>query len=244
MLRFDSVGFSYKGSRAPALDGFSLEAEPGRVMAVLGPNGCGKSTALGIAAGWLKPSSGSFRNSGKASFLPQSERLAYAFTCLEYASFGRAPHLAWLGTPGPRDRELALAALARVGMEGKAGTPITALSGGELQLVRIARALAQDSPWMILDEPTDMLDPGHAVTVGSTIVALAAAGTGILLSTHDLAFALSVVDEAALVKDGRVLATGPAAGILDPARLGGLYGVPFGMATVPAPLHAAAGAGR
>ncbi|HAE23686.1 MAG TPA: ABC transporter ATP-binding protein, partial [Spirochaetaceae bacterium] len=155
MLRFRTVSYRYKGEKTYALSDFSLSAQPGRVTALLGPNGSGKSTALGIAAGWLVPVGGSIEREGRVAFLPQMERLAFSFSCLEYVTFGRAPHLPYLGIPGGQDANLAREALARVGMAEKADKRVTALSGGELQLVRLARALVQEALWTVLDEPTD-----------------------------------------------------------------------------------------
>jgi iron complex transport system ATP-binding protein len=114
---------------------------------------------------------------------------------------------------------------------------ITALSGGELQLVRIARALAQEAAYVLLDEPSDMLDPAHAASIGDAIRRLTASGVGVLFSTHDLALALACADEAALMRSGRLVASGPTAEALDCEVLGELYGTPFGLTSLPTPLH-------
>ncbi len=235
-MEYIRVSYCYKGEPKAALAEFSLTVPAGKVVALLGPNGSGKSTALGIGASWLKPTGGSFAASGGRAFLPQTERLAFSFSCLEYVVFGRAPHLPYLAVPTSRDRDIAATALQTVGMEDKANRRITTLSGGELQLVRIARALAQEAPFMILDEPTDMLDPAHVVAVGQAICAIAAAGGGVLLSTHDIAFALAVADSVALLKDGFLMATGPAATTLTSENLAALYGVPFSVKAVPTPV--------
>ncbi|TFG81698.1 MAG: ABC transporter ATP-binding protein [Spirochaetales bacterium] len=240
MLEFLDVDYRYKGEITKALSGFNFSAEAGQVNAVLGPNGSGKSTALGIAAGWLKPTAGSFHSDGQVAYLPQSERLAFSFSALEYVTFGRAPHLPYLGIPGGRDRALARKALARVGMDAHADKRVTALSGGELQLVRLARALVQEASWAILDEPTDMLDPAHVIAVGDAIRDIVRTGGGVLLSTHDIAFALAVADIAVLLKDGSVATCGPARETLIPDRLSALYGVPFALETTPAPRHSTA----
>lgn len=234
-MLYDGVSYRYRGEPADALTDLTLEVAPGGVTALLGPNGSGKSTALGLGADWLKASSGRVDRRGGAAFLPQSERLAFSFSCLEYVCFGRAPHLPYLAVPGDGDRDKALAALAAVGMEAKASRLITAISGGELQLVRIARALAQEAPFAILDEPTDMLDPAHVASVAAVLRRLAASGVGILLSTHDLAFALAVADRAALLKGGRLLRAGPTAEVLTCDGLSELYGTPFRMVPVPVP---------
>ena len=190
-MQFEGVTYRYPGERTDAVSGFSLTVTSGSVTALLGPNGSGKSTVLGMGAGWLRPGSGVVHRQGGVAFLPQTERLAFGFTCLEYVLFGRAPHLPYLGLPGYEEADKAMAALQAVGMDHKSGRRITALSGGELQLVRLARALAQDASWVLLDEPTDMLDPAHIAAVGVTIRRLVAGGVGVMLSTHDIGFALS-----------------------------------------------------
>ena len=235
-MEYKRVSYTYKGESKAALSEFSLIVPAGKVVALLGPNGSGKSTALGIGASWLKPVSGDFAASGGRAFLPQTERLAFSFSCLEYVVFGRAPHLPYLAVPTSRDHDIAAAALQAVGMADKTHRRITALSGGELQLVRIARALAQEAPFMILDEPTDMLDPAHVVAVGQAIRAIAEAGGGVLMSTHDIAFALSVADSVALLKNGFLMATGPADSTLTSENLAALYGVPFSVKAVPTPV--------
>ena len=235
-MEYNRVSYRYKGEPKAALSEFSLTVPAGKVVALLGPNGSGKSTALGIGASWLKPVGGNFSASGGRAFLPQTERLAFSFSCLEYVVFGRAPHLSYLAVPTTRDSNLAAAALQTVGMADKTHRRITALSGGELQLVRIARALVQEAPFMILDEPTDMLDPAHIVAIGQAIRSIAGAGGGVLLSTHDIAFALSVADSVALLKDGLLMATGPVAATLTNENLAALYGVPFKVIAVPTPV--------
>jgi iron complex transport system ATP-binding protein len=239
-MEYTRVSYTYKGESKAALSEFSLKVPAGKVVALLGPNGSGKSTALGIGASWLKPVSGAFAASGGRAFLPQTERLAFSFSCLEYVVFGRAPHLPYLAVPTSRDHDIAAAALQTVGMADKTQRRITALSGGELQLVRIARALAQEAPFMILDEPTDMLDPAHVVAVGQAMRAIAEAGGGVLMSTHDIAFALSVADSVALLKDGHLMATGPADSTLTSENLAALYGVPFSVKAVPTPVFGGA----
>jgi len=237
MLELDGVSYRYRGGAAPALDAFSMVVRPGGVVAILGPNGSGKSTALGVAAGWLEPYGGSVRRTGQAAFLPQSERLAFAFTCLEYVAFGRAPHMPYLAVPRGRDEHLALDALERVGMGAAAARAVTALSGGELQLVRFARVLVQESACVLLDEPTDMLDPAHVAAVAAIVADMRKRGNAVAFSTHDLAFALAVADQVVMVKGGRVMAAGPTATVVTPAALGELYGTPFSSRSVPGPLY-------
>ncbi|MFH2114116.1 MAG: ABC transporter ATP-binding protein, partial [Spirochaetota bacterium] len=142
----------------------------------------------------------------------------------------------YLAMPSRKDHELVLGCLADVGMAGFADRRITSLSGGELQLVRIARALAQEARYLILDEPTDMLDPAHAVAVAKAIRRLVASGGGVLLSTHDIAFALAVSDRVALLRMGRIQSLGPAKDTVTPASLAALFEVPFTLASLPTPV--------
>lgn len=235
MLVLESVWYRYENADVDALRDFSISARKGEITALLGANGSGKSTALGIASSWLKPSSGRFSRDGMTAFLSQSERLAFSFTCLEYVCFGRAPHLSYFSLPSRTDLKLAEDALRRVGMFAHADRRITAISGGELQLIRIARALVQEADWLLLDEPGDMLDPAHIAAVGGLLRDLAGEGRGILLSTHDIAFALAHADRAGLIKEGHLEAFGSTQNILTPERLGALYDHPFSLATVPVP---------
>jgi iron complex transport system ATP-binding protein len=234
-MEYSGVSYRYKGEATDAVRGFNLVLEPGRVVALLGPNGSGKSTVLGLGARWLVPTAGTITRSGKAAFLPQSERLAFSFSCVEYVSFGRAPHLPYLSMPSNLDLDKARGAIESVGMGSRAERQITALSGGELQLVRIARALVQEASTVLLDEPSDMLDPAHAAVIAGKIRDLADSGIGVLFSTHDLAFALSCADDAALLKDGAIAGFGPVAEALTSASLGSLYGTPFALSRVPTP---------
>jgi len=236
-LEFIDVSYRYKGETEDALLCFSLNLLPGTSVALLGPNGSGKSTVLGIGAGWLHARSGSVERRGPVAFLPQTERLAFSFTCLDYVSFGRAPHLPYLAVPSNADRDKAHAALIEVGMGAKSERRITALSGGELQLVRIARALVQEAAYVLLDEPSDMLDPAHVAMIGKAIRHLADSGVGVLFSTHDLAFVLACADETAMMRSGRLSVVGPTASTLDCEALGELYDTPFGLRSLPTPLH-------
>ena len=235
MLTLSDIAYRYPDAAKPVLTGFSLRLEAGRVRGLLGPNGAGKSTVLGLAAGWLKPDRGQRICAVQTAWLPQAERLSFAFTCLEYVLFGRAPHLPYLAVPQGDDEAAALIALERAGMADKADRRITTLSGGELQLVRLARCIAQQAPVLLLDEPTDMLDPAHVVQVADIIRQLAGDGCAVLLTTHDIHFALACADDASLLRDGSSLADGPAAAVLDCANLERAYGVPFRQQPVPTP---------
>lgn len=236
MLELHGLHYSYPGSSQPAVQGVSLRVPAGTVTAILGQNGAGKSTVMGLAAGWLAMQEGERSLDGQAAYLPQSERLAFAFTCLEYVLFGRAPHLPYLAVPRQDDESLAWLALERTGMAAMANRRIGSLSGGELQLVRLARCIAQDAGCLILDEPTDMLDPAHVVQIGLVLRQLAAKGRAVLFSSHDLGFALAYSDQAVLLRHGQKLADGPAREVIEPERLSQCFGVAFGYSRLPSPL--------
>ncbi|MBU0935747.1 MAG: ABC transporter ATP-binding protein [Spirochaetes bacterium] len=235
MLQLEQVSYRYRDAPRPALQDFSLRLEAGKVVALLGPNGAGKSTALALAAGWLKPATGRRSGDRQTAWLPQSERLSFAFTALEYVLFGRAPHLPFLQLPRASDEGLARRALERCGVAGLAGRRITTLSGGELQLVRLARCVAQEAHSYLLDEPTDMLDPAHIVQVALIIRSLSAEGQSILFTTHDISFAQHCAHEVVLLKAGRIAAAGPSADILTTERLQSVFEVPFALRQVPLP---------
>ncbi len=246
-LIVSAATYRYPGAPRPAVDGAGFTLERGRVIALVGANGAGKSTLLAIAAGRMRPETGEATADGQnlsrlpprvlartIASLPQSERVPFDFSCLEFALFGTAAHVNPFAFPGEAEIEKARRALGVLGVGYLEERPVTGISLGELQLVRIARCVVQDAPWMLLDEPTAMLDPCHARAVGSAIRSLAEAGRGIFFSTHDIAFAASVADGALSLKAGRVIASGAASEVLVPAVLEETFGVPFEMRSVPA----------
>jgi len=244
-LVLDRVRFAWPGGRE-VLRGASFELSPGGSVALLGPNGAGKSTLLGLASGRLRPSSGRAELDGRAlhdidagararrvALLPQFERVPFNYSCLEFVLLGRAPHVPILSQPAQADEERALAALAGMGAEGFADRPVDSLSGGELQLVRLARCLAQEADYLLLDEPATMLDPANARRVADAIRGIAASGRGVVFSAHDAAFAAHAAAQALLIRDGSPLASGPARAVLLPELLEAAFGLPFLPQTFP-----------
>ncbi len=255
MLEYRDVHLRYPEGDRDAVSGFSLSVPEGSVLALLGPNGSGKSTLLLAALGWMRPRSGEVLLAGrpasswppgerarKAAYLSQIERISFTYEAREFVLMGRAPHLAPLAEPDARDEERARAALDALGIGDFAGRPVTALSGGELQLVRLARCLVQEAPLVLLDEPTAALDPANALRVAQALAALAREGRTVVFSTHDAALAAYAADSVVLIREGRLLATGSAGETLVPGLLSKTFSVPFGISGAPSPfLQAGAG---
>ncbi len=248
MLEYRGVSIRYPEGDRDAVSGLSLSVPEGSVLALLGPNGSGKSTLLLAALGWLRPREGGIRLAGRdldgwtsrdrarsVAFLSQIERVSFTYECLEFVLLGRASHLAPLAEPDEEDEDRARAALESLGIGDFARRHVTALSGGELQLVRLARCLVQESPLVLLDEPTAALDPANALRVADALAALAESGRTVVFSTHDAALAAYAAGSTALIREGRLLASGPAGEILVPELLSRAFSVPFGRSGAPSP---------
>jgi iron complex transport system ATP-binding protein len=216
----------------------------GEVLSLLGPNGSGKTTLLKTLLGILAPLAGAALIDGKPiasyaaserarriAYVPQSHVPSFAFTVETVVLMGRTAHGSLFSAPSAADRAVAGRALERFGIAALRARPYTMLSGGERQLVLLARALAQEPQFIVLDEPTASLDFGNQGKVMSEIRALAAAGHGILFTTHDPNHALRAADRAFLMRDGQRLAEGRVREVLTRARLQTLYGAPIEMLT-------------
>ncbi len=216
----------------------ALDLAGGEVLALLGPNGHGKTTLLKTLLGLLPAKGGALTLDGKPlahlsigeraralAYVPQVHAGTFAFSVSEVVLMGRTARSSLFAAPSAHDRDMVQAMLRRLGINHLAGRPYTEISGGERQLVMIARALAQEPRYVILDEPTASLDFGNQGKVMSQIRRLAGEGLGVLFTTHDPNQALRYADRALLLRDGRALASGKAAELLTPERLAELYGV-------------------
>ncbi|WP_046868657.1 ABC transporter ATP-binding protein [Microvirga massiliensis] len=217
--------------------GLNLKLTEGLVVALLGPNGGGKTTLLKTLLGILPPLGGEVLVQGQSlsaipirerarriAYVPQVHAGTFAFTVEDVVLMGRSAHRSVLTGPSLKDRDIAHAAMIRLGIAHLASRPYTMISGGERQLALIARALAQEPRIVILDEPTASLDFGNQGKVMREIRALAEAGLAVAFSTHDPNHALRYADQAVLIRDGRCLASGNAREVLTRDRLGRLYG--------------------
>ena len=242
-LRAERVTFGYRPGRA-VVRGVSCQAAAGTVTALLGPNGAGKSTLLHILLGLHRPWSGEVFVAGEpltaydrsalsrlVGLVPQREHVPFAFRVREYLLLGRSPYLGLLRQPGPAEGAHVDAALARVGIEHLAERTVASLSGGEHQLVLVARALVQGTPVLLLDEPTAHLDLGNKYRVLDLMRTLAAEGHTLIFSTHDPQAAADVADHVWLLQEGALLFAGQPADALTAPRLSALYGVPLRVIT-------------
>lgn len=209
-----------RGFRLPALD---LRVAAGEVVALIGPNGVGKTTLLKTLAGLLPPVAGTVAGPSPAAYLPPPGEVRAAFPALHVAALGRAGRRRWSAGLAPDDLEAARAALERLGVDALADRPFDALSSGQRQLVLIARLFVQDAPVCLLDEPLALLDPAHAAEVEAAMRALAAQGRVVLASTHHLPFAARA-DRVVSLGPGGIVAAAPAEA-LSPDRLRALFGM-------------------
>jgi len=243
-LIVEGLEFAYPGGDR-ILNRVSFRAGPGQTVAILGPNGSGKTTLLRCLLGIHRSYRGTITLDGKdlralsrsevarrIAYVPQTTTLVFPFTVFDVVLMGRTPHLNPLGTPSRGDRELAWNALERVGLAHLAERPLHQVSGGERQLALIARALAQQSSYLLLDEPTANLDLGNQARVLEIVAGLARDGYGVVLTTHVPDHAFRVCTHVALLKDGYIQAFGPPEDVLTSDRLSALYSLPIYVATV------------
>jgi iron complex transport system ATP-binding protein len=238
-----ALDFGFRGH--PVGRALDCDLEAGEVVCLLGPNGSGKSTLMRTLLGLQSPLGGEVllddrplvawaagARARRLAYVPQAADSYFDFSLLEMVEMARAAHRGVFASPGPKDREIALAALERLGVARLADRPIHAVSGGERQLALIARALATEAGYVIMDEPTANLDYGNQSRVLEEIARLRATGIGVLVSTHHPEHAFRVADRVLLLAAGTLTAQGPTQATLTSASLSALYGRPIDVATV------------
>ncbi|MEJ2513832.1 MAG: ABC transporter ATP-binding protein [Gammaproteobacteria bacterium] len=243
-LECRDLAFGYPGKRVG--EHVSLAVGPGEVLCLLGPNGSGKTTLFRTLLGLLPAQGGEVFLGGDAmpglarqeiarriAYVPQGHVPPFPFAVEEVVLMGRTARLGTFAQPGPADREAALNALDILGIRDLAGADYTRLSGGQRQLVLVARALAQEAPLLVMDEPTASLDFSNQAVVLKELVRLADSGLGIVLSTHDPDHALSMGTRVALLKSGRLVADGTPGDVLTGDHLSQVYGIPVGVERLP-----------
>jgi len=184
----DAAGLSAGYDGTTAISGVDFTLAAGQTLALLGPNGGGKTTLLRAVLGELRPLGGTLRVGAACGTVPQTERsrLDYPVSALDVATMGSLSRLPWWRRPGRPEREAAAGALDRVGLRSLAEETFGRLSGGQRQRVLIARALVQDAGVLLLDEPFSGLDRPSSEGLEALIAELAGEGRGIVIATHDL----------------------------------------------------------
>lgn len=222
LIEAEGLALGYDGD--PVVSGVSFALRAGERLALLGPNGGGKTTILRALLGELRPLGGSLRVGASCGSVPQTDRsrLDYPVSALEVAAMGALSRLPWWRRPGRGERDAARAALARVGLEALAGETFGELSGGQRQRVLIARALVQDARVLLMDEPFTGLDRTAGEGLEGLIASLAAEGHGVLVATHDLEQARRW--DSVLCVNRRQIAFGAPDRALDRAVLEATYG--------------------
>jgi iron complex transport system ATP-binding protein len=236
VLEAEQVSLSLGG--VAVLRGVDLALRAGELLAVVGPNGAGKTSLVRVLCGVCAPQQGRVRLRGELlealprravaralAVVPQELGSAFPYRVRELVAMGRAPHLGPLGRDGPADRALVAQALAELELEPLAERRFPALSAGEKQRVALARARAQDTPILLLDEPTAHMDLGHALRCFEWVREWVRGARAALLVSHDLGLAARFADRALLLEGGRVLASGPPAQVFTPERIRSVYGV-------------------
>ena len=236
MIEIDDVSVSF-GTNS-VLESVDLDVQAGRFVGLVGSNGAGKSTLLRTISGVLTPDDGTVRIDGTdvislssrrssqlVSVVPQDTALSFSFDVRHLVEMGRTPYRSRFSPPDATDRTLVDEALERTQTAHLQARPVDALSGGERQRVVIARALAQDTPVIVLDEPTANLDVNHQVEVLSLIEELTDNDKTVLAAIHDLNLAARYCDELAVLANGSILDRGPPERVLTPETIQAAFDV-------------------
>lgn len=235
-LEVQDLAFGYPGF--PVGSDVSFTLQPGEVLCLLGPNGCGKTTLFKTVMGLIRRQHGTVRLDGRdtaqmstreiaraIAYVPQAHAPVFPYTVHDMVLMGRTAHRGAFAAPSPADHQAAETALAQLGISHLSARDYTRLSGGQRQLVLIARALAQGAPFIVLDEPTASLDFGNQLMVLDQVRALAGAHRGIIMSTHDPDHAFACGSRVIAMKNGRIHAQGPVRATLTADTLSAIYDV-------------------
>ncbi|MGQ9502802.1 MAG: ABC transporter ATP-binding protein [Anaerolineae bacterium] len=239
IITLENVRFTYRGVAQPVFYDLDLSIPDGAFAVLLGPNGTGKTTLLHLILGYRRPQHGKIYLAGQlqehytrremsrlVGLVPQDEVVTFDFSVLDYTLLGRAPYIGPLDMPKDNDIRIAMEALEIAGVASLGMRSIISLSGGERQLVIIARALAQQPRILLLDEPTAHLDLSNRNRILRVLRALNQQGTTVVMTTHDPVAAAAVADFVVLMREGKVVEAGYPEDVFTAEKLSATYGVP------------------
>lgn len=237
-MKLDVKGLTNGYAAADIFTDISFTVQTGEILCLLGPNGVGKTTLFKTLLGTLEPRRGEILLNGQditrwskrkaakhIGYVPQHHNPYFPFTVFDVVLMGRTPYISNFAVPSQEDRVIAKSALVSLGIDHLADKHYTNISGGERQLVLIARALAQEPELLIMDEPTANLDFGNQIRILKRIESLAKEGKGIIISTHIPDHALRYATKVALMKTNKTFDFGPPHELLDEKTLEEIYGV-------------------
>lgn len=210
----------------------SLAVEPGECVGLIGPNGAGKTTLMRAALG-LVPASGysnlaalpAAERARTAAWLPQAREIAWDIPVASLVAMGRIPHRRSGAPMSNADRAAADKAMQSADVTDLSERQATSLSGGEQARVLLARALAQDTPLLLADEPVAALDPAHQIATMEVFAQLASGGRATVVALHDLGLAARWCSRLVMMEDGNIIADGPPLSVLTEERLARVYGI-------------------
>lgn len=247
MIAIADLVVSYHRAPKYAVDGVSFLVPRGKLTALAGPNGSGKSSIVRALLRRADIMGGAVSIDGrdvntfsfaelarKVAVVPQREEAAFPTRVRDYVALGRYPHLGLWRAPGQEDDRAVTQALAQAGVEDLAERDTDALSGGEWQRVRIARALAQATPALVLDEPTTFLDVAHEMAIFELLSSLARSGLAVLLVSHQLNLVARFADTIVVLDDGRVALSGQPDEVMRADSLEKIYSWPLVISRDPA----------
>lgn len=234
LIRTDNISYGY--SDTPVLTHVSISVQQGEIISLLGPNGSGKTTLIKLILGIYRPLCGTVFFEGRSmlditarelarriAYVPQSHRMVFAYKVMDVVLMGRMPHKSFFFRYSDQDREAALHSLERLSISHLRDKRYTDVSGGERQLILIARALAQGADTLVMDEPANSLDFGNQIRLLDEIQKLAREGYTFIKSTHFPDHALWIADRVILLQNGTLIADGPPDDIMNDDSIGRLY---------------------
>mgnify|MGYP001059110594 CR=1 FL=1 len=236
-LEIRNLSFAYD-KKQPVFEGISMKVEKGEIVSILGSNGAGKTTLFKTILGLYKARQGQVIVNGRdvsnctrrqlakqMGYVPQNHIPPFPYSVIDVVLMGRTAHINNYAVPSDLDLQVAKEAMENLNILYLADKNYTEISGGERQLVLIARALAQEPQILIMDEPTSSLDYGNQIRLLSHVKRLAGQGLSIIMSTHHPDHALYCAGKAIMLKDGQILCSGTAEEVITEQNLRKIYGI-------------------